>query len=157
MLNKKMVMPLTWGLAVAILGGFATDLGPWYQALKEPFWKPPDFAFGPIWSAIFIFSGIAWVGVKNLTSDASILSRLNVLFWLNAGLNLLWSILYFRFQRPDWSLYEAVFLWLSVLAILLTTRKISTRYSLYLLPYLIWVSIAIVLNWDTVRLNGPFT
>ncbi len=151
-----MVMPLTWGLAVAILGGFATDLGPWYQALKEPFWKPPDFAFGPIWSAIFIFSGIAWVGVKNLTSDASILSRLNVLFWLNAGLNLLWSILYFRFQRPDWSLYEAVFLWLSVLAILLTIRKISTRYSLYLLPYLIWVSIAIVLNWDTVRLNGPF-
>lgn len=149
-------MPLTWGLAVAILGGFATDLGPWYQALKEPFWKPPDFAFGPIWSAIFIFSGIAWVGVKNLTSDASILSRLNVLFWLNAGLNLLWSILYFRFQRPDWSLYEAVFLWLSVLAILLTIRKISTRYSLYLLPYLIWVSIAIVLNWDTVRLNGPF-
>ena len=157
MLNKKMVMPLTWGLAVAILGGFATDLGPWYQALKEPFWKPPDFAFGPIWSAIFIFSGIAWVGVKNLTSDASILSRLNVLFWLNAGLNLLWSILYFRFQRPDWSLYEAVFLWLSVLAILLTIRKISTIYSLYLLPYLIWVSIAIVLNWDTVRLNGPFT
>jgi benzodiazapine receptor len=157
MLNKKMVMPLTWGLAVAILGGFATDLGPWYQALKEPFWKPPDFAFGPIWSAIFIFSGIAWVGVKNLTSDASILSRLNILFWLNAGLNLLWSILYFRFQRPDWSLYEAVFLWLSVLAILLTIRKISTRYSLYLLPYLIWVSIAIVLNWDTVRLNGPFT
>ena len=156
MLNKKMVMPLTWGLAVAILGGFATDLGPWYQALKEPFWKPPDFAFGPIWSAIFIFSGIAWVGVKNLTSDASILSRLNILFWLNAGLNLLWSILYFRFQRPDWSLYEAVFLWLSVLAILLTIRKISTRYSLYLLPYLIWVSIAIVLNWDTVRLNGPF-
>ena len=149
-------MPLTWGLAVAILGGFATDLGPWYQALKEPFWKPPDFAFGPIWSAIFIFSGIAWVGVKNLTSDASILSRLNVLFLLNAGLNLLWSILYFRFQRPDWSLYEAVFLWLSVLAILLTIRKISTRYSLYLLPYLIWVSIAIVLNWDTVRLNGPF-
>jgi len=157
MLNKKMVTPLAWGLSVAILGGFATDLGPWYQALKEPFWKPPDLAFGPIWSAIFIFSGMAWVGTKYLTSDAAILNRLNVLFWLNAVLNLLWSILYFRFQRPDWSLYEAVFLWLSVLAILLTIRKISTRYSLYLLPYLIWVSIAIALNWDTVRLNGPFT
>jgi tryptophan-rich sensory protein len=156
MLNKKMVTPLAWGLSVAILGGFATDLGPWYQALKEPFWKPPDFAFGPIWSAIFIFSGMAWVGTKYLTSDAAILSRLNVLFLLNAILNLLWSILYFRFQRPDWSLYEAVFLWLSVLAILLTIRKISPKYSLYMLPYLIWVSIAIALNWDTVQLNGPF-
>jgi translocator protein len=152
-----MVAPLVWGLAVAILGGLATDLGPWYQALKEPFWKPPDIAFGPIWSTIFILSGVAWVGAKHLTSDVSILSRLNILFWLNGFLNLLWSVLYFRLQRPDWALYEALFLWLSVLAILLTIRKISIRYSLYILPYLIWVSIAIVLNWDTVRLNGPFT
>jgi tryptophan-rich sensory protein len=151
-----MVVPLVWGLAVSILGGLATDLGPWYQALKEPFWKPPDIAFGPIWSTIFILSGVAWVGAKHLTSDVSILSRLNILFWLNGFLNLLWSVLYFRLQRPDWALYEALFLWLSVLAILLTIRKISIRYSLYILPYLIWVSIAIVLNWDTVRLNGPF-
>ena len=152
-----MVVPLIWGLSVATLGGLATDLGPWYQALKEPFWKPPDIAFGPIWSTIFILSGIAWVGTKYLTTDAALLRRLNILFWLNAFLNLFWSILYFRFQRPDWSLYEAIFLWLSVLAILLTIRKVSTKYSLYMWPYLIWVSIAIVLNWDTVRLNGPFT
>jgi len=157
MLNKKMVVPLIWGLSVAILGGLATDLGPWYQSLKEPFWKPPDIAFGPIWSTIFVLSGMAWVGTKYLTSDPVILGRLNILFWLNAFLNLFWSILYFRFQRPDWSLYEAIFLWLSVLAILLTIRKVSTKYSLYIWPYLIWVSIAIVLNWDTVRLNGPFT
>jgi tryptophan-rich sensory protein len=157
MLNKKMVAPLIWGLSVAILGGLATDLGPWYQSLKEPFWKPPDIAFGPIWSTIFVLSGMAWVGTKYLTSDPVILGRLNILFWLNAFLNLFWSILYFRFQRPDWSLYEAIFLWLSVLAILLTIKKVSTKYSLYMWPYLIWVSIAIVLNWDTVRLNGPFT
>lgn len=151
-----MVMPLVWGLTVAILGGLSTELGAWYYALKEPFWKPPDWAFGPIWSAIFIFSGIAWVGAKYLTSDLVILRRLSILFWLNAFFNVLWSILYFRVQRPDWSLYEAVFLWLSVLAIFLTIRKISTKYSLYMLPYLVWVSIAIALNYDTVRLNGPF-
>jgi len=151
-----MLMPLVWGLTVAILGGLATDLGSWYQALKEPFWKPPDVAFGPIWSTIFILSGVAWVGAKHLTTDALILRRLTILFWLNGLLNILWSILYFRLQRPDWSLYESVFLWLSVLAILLTIRKISSKYSLYLLPYLIWVTIAIVLNSDIVRLNGPF-
>jgi tryptophan-rich sensory protein len=152
-----MLMPLVWGLTVAILGGLATDLGPWYQALKEPFWKPPDLAFGPIWSTIFILSGVAWVGAKHLTTNTVILSRLTILFWLNGFLNILWSILYFRFQRPDWSLYESVFLWLSVLAILLTIRKVSTRYSLYMLPYLIWVTIAIALNVVTVLLNGPFT
>lgn len=152
--NKRIVMPLVWGLTVAILGGLSTDLGPWYQALKEPFWKPPDFAFGPIWSTIFILSGVAWVGAKHLTTDTVILNRLTILFWLNGFLNIFWSILYFRFQRLDWSLYESVFLWLSVLAILLTIRKVSTRYSLYMLPYLIWVSIAIALNYDTLRLNG---
>jgi len=152
-----MLMPLVWGITVAILGGLATDLGPWYQALKEPFWKPPDVAFGPIWSTIFILSGVAWVGAKHLTTNTVILRRLTMLFWLNAALNILWSILYFRLQRPDWSLYEAVFLWLSVLAILLTIRKVSTKYSLYMLPYLIWVTIAIVLNLDIVQLNGPFT
>ena len=157
MMIKRMVVPLAWGLTVAILGGLSTDLGPWYQALKEPFWKPPDIAFGPIWSTIFILSGVAWVAAKHCTSDLVILSRLNILFWVNGLLNILWSVLYFRVQRPDWSLYESVFLWLSVLAILLTIRKISPKYSLYMLPYLIWVSIAIVLNWDTVRLNGPFT
>ncbi|QWE23998.1 tryptophan-rich sensory protein [Polynucleobacter sp. AP-Elch-400A-B2] len=157
MMIKRMVVPLAWGLTVAILGGLSTDLGPWYQALKEPFWKPPDIAFGPIWSTIFILSGVAWVAAKYCTLDAAILSRLNILFWVNGLLNILWSVLYFRLQRPDWSLYESVFLWLSVLAILLTIKKISPKYSLYMLPHLIWVSIAIVLNWDTVRLNGPFT
>ena len=83
MLNKKMIMPFVWGLTVAILGGLATDLGPWYQALKEPFWKPPDAAFGPIWSTIFILSGMAWYGAKHFTSDPAVLSRLNILFWLN--------------------------------------------------------------------------
>jgi tryptophan-rich sensory protein len=154
MWNKRIVMPLIWGLTVAILGGLSTDLGPWYQALKEPFWKPPDFAFGPIWSTIFILSGVAWVGAKHLTIDPVILNRLTILFWLNGFLNIFWSILYFRFQRLDWSLYESVFLWLSVLAILLTIRKISTKYSLYMLPYLIWVSIAIALNYQTLQLNG---
>jgi tryptophan-rich sensory protein len=154
MWNKRMVMPLVWGLTVAILGGLSTDLGPWYLALKEPFWKPPDIAFGPIWSTIFVLSGMAWVGAKHLTIDPVILNRLTILFWLNGFLNVFWSILYFRFQRLDWSLYESVFLWLSVLAILLTIRKVSTKYSLYMLPYLIWVSIAIALNYETLQLNG---
>ena len=134
MLIKRVLVPLVWGLTVAILGGLSTDLGPWYQALKEPFWKPPDIAFGPIWSTIFILSGMAWVAAKHCTSDLVILNRLNILFWVNGLLNILWSVLYFRLQRPDWSLYESVFLWLSVLAILLTIRKISPKYILYMLP-----------------------
>lgn len=154
--NKQNVMPLIWGLSVAIIGGLATDLDAWYHALKEPFWKPPDWAFGPIWSTIFICSGVAWVGAKYHISDPLDLRRLSILFWLNGFFNILWSVLYFRFQRPDWSLYESVFLWLSVVAIWYAIRKVSPKTSLLIWPYIIWVSIAIALNYDTVRLNGPF-
>ena len=45
--------------AVALAGGLLTDLGPWYQALREPSWKPPDMAFGPIWTVIFALTAIA--------------------------------------------------------------------------------------------------
>jgi tryptophan-rich sensory protein len=92
-----------------------------------------------------------------LISDPVALRRLTILFWLNGFFNIFWSVLYFRFQRPDWSLYEAVFLWLSVVAIWYEIRKVSNKTSLLILPYIIWVSIAIALNWDTVRLNGPFS
>jgi translocator protein len=156
-IKQHTYMPLTWGLTVAILGGAATHLDAWYHALKEPFWKPPDWAFGPMWSIIFICAGIAWVGLKIHTSDPKVLNRIQILFWLNAFFNVLWSILYFRFQRPDWSLYESVFLWLSVFLIWFYIHKYSPKSSMWMWPYLIWVSIAILLNWDTVRLNGPFS
>ncbi|MFZ9185326.1 MAG: tryptophan-rich sensory protein [Polynucleobacter sp.] len=51
---------------------------------------------------------------------------------------------------------EAVGLWLSVLAIVLATRSYSPISSLLMLPYLAWVSVAMLLNWTTIQLNGPF-
>jgi tryptophan-rich sensory protein len=95
---------------------------------------------------------IAWD--RNPAPEA--VRHLTILYVLNGVFNLLWSFLYFRLERPDWALYEASFLWLSVFIIIYTTRHYSPKSSLLMLPYLIWVSIAIVLNWDTVRLNGPF-
>jgi len=156
MIRKPVLVALIWGLSVAILGGWATNLDAWYHALKEPFWKPPDWLFGPIWSAIFILSGTAWVIAWDRNPAPTAVRHLTLLFVLNGLCNLIWSFLYFRLERPDWALYESSFLWLSVFAILYATRHYSPKSSLLMLPYLIWVSIAIVLNWDTVRLNGPF-
>jgi tryptophan-rich sensory protein len=47
-------------LLVAFIGGGVTDLGPWYQSLRQPPWKPPDLLFPPAWSLIFALS--AWAG-----------------------------------------------------------------------------------------------
>jgi translocator protein len=83
-------------------------------------------------------------------------------FWLlasfltNCILNIAWSLLFFKLKRPDWALVETVFLWASILWMILVTYPLSTTASYLLLPYLIWVSIASVLNLKTVTLNGPF-
>ena len=145
-----------WVFAVAFIGGLLTEIGPWYYSLKQPDWKPPDWAFGIIWTVIFILSAIAWVKAYNVSNTSGDVTLLAILFIANGLLNALWSLLYFKLHRPDWSLIEAFILWSSVLLIILMMLKNCKTGALLMMPYLIWVSCAIALNYETIRLNGPF-
>lgn len=138
---------------VAGAGAALTDLGPWYRQLVQPAWKPPDWAFGPIWTLIFTLAAVAGVMGWRAAPDESSRHWLLALFALNGLLNMLWSALYFRLQRPDWALVEVVALWLSVLALIVVLAPYSSLSSWLLAPYLIWVAIAAALNLATVRLN----
>lgn len=141
---------------VAALGGLMTDIGPWYTSLRQPGWKPPDWAFGPIWTVIFALAAAA--GVKGWRSAPSKAERelLLVLFSANGFLNVLWSLLYFRLHRPDWALFEVPLLWGSVLALIVVLARYARGAAWLLAPYLVWVATAAFLNWQTVQLNGPF-
>ena len=154
-----------WGIVLAAaaacavtatLGGFATRIGPWYHGLRKPAWQPPDWLFGPAWTLIFGFiaaSGVlAWWGASDWGRRALVLA----LFALNAVLNVLWSVLFFTWRRPDWALIEVVALWLSILALVIAFIPFALPASLLLLPYLAWVAFAAVLNRAIVRLNAPF-
>jgi tryptophan-rich sensory protein len=79
-----------------------------------------------------------------------------VLFLLNGALNMCWSLLYFKLQRPDWAIWEWGLLWLSVLSLVLGLRAYGRVASWLNIPYLLWVSAAGLLNWQTIVLNGPF-
>lgn len=140
---------------VAGLGAAMTDLGPWYRQLVQPAWKPPDWAFGPIWTVIFILAATAGIMAWRAAPDASSRYWLLGLFALNGALNILWSALYFKLQRPDWALVEVVALWLSVLALIVVQAPYSRISSWLLTPYLMWVTIAALLNLATIRLNPP--
>jgi translocator protein len=139
-------------VVVALLGGVLTDIGPWYYSLRQPPWKPPDWAFGPIWTVIFTTTVIAGARAWTLATPRE-RGHLVQLFALNGVLNVLWSALFFRFQRPDWALVEVFALWLSVLALVLYSLPIHRLSAWLLTPYLIWVSIAAALNYEVVRLN----
>ena len=143
-------------LAVAATGSTLTRIGPWYRALAKPAWTPPDPAFGAIWTAIFALTAVAGVLAWRAAERPATREWLIGLFALNGFLNILWSLLFFARQRPDWALVEVVPLWLSIAALIAFAWPLSRRASLLLAPYLLWVSIASLLNYDVMRLNGPF-
>jgi translocator protein len=141
---------------VAVLGGTITDLGPWYEALKKPDWQPPGPVFGIVWTTIYSLTAASAVIAWRRAPKGPEREWLIGLFALNGFLNILWSLLFFRFHRPDWSLAEVGFLWLSIVALIIFTARHSRMAGVLLTPYLIWVSLASVLNFEVVRLNGPF-
>jgi len=153
-------------LAVAGLGALTTDLGPWYAQLKEPAWKPPDLLFGPAWTLIFACTAaagfIAWSrrGATGRGHDALADRRerewMLAAFALNATLNLVWSLLFFRLHRPDWAFAEVIALWLSIVLLIVLAGRRAAVAGWLLAPYLAWVSFAALLNHAVVRLNAPF-
>ncbi|MEL6238142.1 MAG: TspO/MBR family protein [Pseudomonadota bacterium] len=158
--NPMWVLPvsaatLAAGL-VASLGATVTDLGPWYQALEKPAWTPGDGIFPIVWTFVYALITIAGITAWRAAPTAVAAQNVVGLFALNAFLNISWSILFFRLQRPDWAMVEVVFLALSILAMMGYCRRFSPKASLLLVPYLAWVSLSGALNRAIVELNGPF-
>ncbi len=155
-LAKQVVVAVLWVTAVSVIGQKLTDLGPWYQALKQPAWKPPDWAFGVIWSSVFVLiivaAVLAWRRARHPAQRVQMLA----LWGINSMLHMTWSLLFFTIKRPDWAMWELPLLWLSIAAIIVTLWRISRLAAVLLLPYITWVTIAGFLNYANVQLNGPF-
>jgi tryptophan-rich sensory protein len=141
---------------IGLLGGTLTDTGPWYQDLRKPSWQPPDWLFGPAWTLIFALATVSAVYAWRDAQDRVEREWVVALFALNGFLNVLWSMLFFALRRPDWALMEVGFLWFSILLPIVAFWRFARPASLYLLPYLAWVSFAAFLNLTVVRLNAPF-
>ncbi|PZF76066.1 tryptophan-rich sensory protein [Aestuariivirga litoralis] len=143
-------------IVVAVAGAVLTETGAWYDALKKPSWKPPDWAFGPVWTTIFVLTviaaALAWVAAEGTEARP-------LIFWaltINAVLNIAWSGIFFKLRRPDWALAEVVLLWFSILGLIVALGSVSGWAGILLLPYLAWVSTASFLNLRIVQMNAPF-
>ncbi|VVS99691.1 TspO [Sphingomonas sp. EC-HK361] len=146
------------GVAVflGVFGGLMTPIGGWYRNLRKPPWQPPDWLFGPAWTLILGMAAasavLAWRAAPDATSQRDIV----ILFVTNALAHAAWSPLFFRARRPDWAMIEVVFLWASLVALVVGLWPISPLAAWLIAPYLAWVSFAAWLNWTIVKLNRPF-
>ena len=141
---------------VALLGTTITVIGPWYDQLAQPRWAPPNGAYGIGWTVIYSINVVAIVTGWHAMRTRREAETFIALWATNGFLNILWSLLFFRIQRPDWAVVEVIFLWLSVGSLILYSWRRSMTAAILIVPYLLWVTFAGYLNMTIVRLNGPF-
>lgn len=137
------------GLGAAVT---ATSVGGWYQTLAKPGWNPPDWLFGPVWTALYFLMAVAAWLVWRRGGWTPARGPLG-LFGLQLLLNVGWSAIFFGLRSPGFAFLEIVVLWLAIAATAIGFKSKSSLAALLLVPYLAWTSFAVVLNLAIWRLN----
>jgi translocator protein len=135
-------------LAIAFIPSLiATSFSPdaWYEALAKPSWNPPAWLFGPVWTVLYTLIGyagyLAWrSSIANQRYAAFSIYAIQLL------LNALWTPLFFGYHSPGLALVNIVAQWVAIALNIAAFHRIKPAAGLLLVPYLLWVSFALVLN-----------
>lgn len=135
------------------LGAFFTinAIESWYSALNKPSWNPPNWLFGPVWTMLYILMGIACYLIWK--SDHPRKRAMLKLYFIQLILNALWSPAFFGMQSPIFGLLVIVPLLGAIILCIIEFRRVNTLASSLMVPYLLWVSFASVLNASIWWLN----
>lgn len=157
-MKNKIARVVVFVAACELVGGIgalftAPSIGGWYAGLNKAGLNPPGWVFGPVWTILFALMGVAaaLVWAKGIKNKAVVLALKFFVFQL--ALNALWSILFFGLHAPSLALLDIVVLWLAIILTTWRFWKICRPAGRLMLPYLLWVSFAIYLNYSVVVLN----
>jgi tryptophan-rich sensory protein len=137
--------------AVAMTGVFFKP-GNWYEGLRKPPWRPPNWLFGPAWTVLYAMIAVSGWWVWEAGEWPAVALPLGI-YGLQLLLNAGWSPLFFGLRRPDLAFYALIGLWSSILATILAFYPVSPAAAWLLVPYLCWVTFAGALNRSIIRLN----
>ncbi len=138
-----------------VIGSWFTypAIASWYVYLNKPFFSPPNWIFGPVWSFLYLLMGISLFLVWESKNKKGAIRKAGKYFFLQLGLNTAWSLVFFGLKNPTFAFLEILILWASILATIRIFLNINRTAGTLLLPYLAWVSFATVLNFAIVLLN----
>ena len=126
----------------------------WYLFLEKPVFNPPSWIFFPVWITLYTLMGISFYLVWEKGLQQQEVKKGLLIFGIQLGLNSLWSFLFFGLKSPYYAFVEIIFLWLAVLLTIFQFRKVSKVASYLLLPYILWISFAALLNYYIWILNS---
>ncbi len=149
-----LVLSMVVAFSVARLGAIFTNvsLGQWYESLIKPTWTPSGRTIGLIWTILYISMAIA-VWVVWLNGGPDMRRSPLTLYGLQLFLNLAWTFIFFGLRSPEIAFIEIIVLWITICATLVSFCKVSIFAGALMVPYLMWVSFAVAINFMIWRLN----
>lgn len=151
----KIFLAIGLCLFIGFLASVATQTGmaEWYPSLEKPVFNPPNWIFGPVWIILYVLMGIAagivWSKGFYHKWVQTALYHFGFQLLLNAG----WSILFFGLKEPFWALLDIIALFVVLLFTIKWFRIVSPVAAYLLVPYVVWVLFAAVLNFEIWLLN----
>ena len=149
----KLLLSLLLPQIAGGLGAFFTlsSVQDWYLTINRPSWNPPSWLFGPVWTTLYVLMGIACFLIWK--TEHPLKKQVLSLYFLQLFFNFLWSPAFFGAHSPLLGLVVILPLWAMILACVIQFRKINPWASALMVPYLLWVSFASVLNGTIWWLN----
>ncbi|OGF47614.1 MAG: TspO protein [Candidatus Firestonebacteria bacterium RIFOXYC2_FULL_39_67] len=140
---------------IGILGAIFTmpAVKSWYMEINKPSFNPPNWIFGPAWTTLYLLMGIAFFLIWEKGLKNSKVKNAAVVFIIQLIVNFLWSVIFFGGRSYFGGLITIVILWLLILANIIMFYRISKPAGLILIPYILWVSFASILNYYIFILN----
>lgn len=150
----KLVIGIFVCEVAGLIGSLATfpAIPTWYSQLAKPWFSPPNFVFGPVWTILYAIMGASLYLVikKGLNSKNT---KGFYLFGTQLSLNILWSLIFFGLKNPFAAFIEIIFLEVSIILTAIEFYKIDKKAAYLLVPYILWVAFAAILNFWVWRLN----
>jgi len=150
----KLVASLSISFSAAALGSIATvhNIPIWYAALDKPFFNPPNWVFGPVWTVLYALVGVSLYLVWTGKTDGNARLAYTV-YGTQLALNALWSIVFFGLHQPEFALIIIISLIVATTYTMKLFRPYSKLAGNLLIPYLAWISFAMCLNLAIAILN----
>jgi tryptophan-rich sensory protein len=136
-------------VGAGLLAGLTNMPGDWYQSLEKPFFNPPPWLFGPVWTTLYVLIGIAGARIWQRAPKSAAMQ----LWFAQMAFNLMWSPAFFGLQNPELALAVIVGMLVTIIAFMVKARPIDRISTLLFVPYLAWVTFAGILNLSIAWLN----
>lgn len=150
----RLLICIAFPLIVGGVSGFFTVQGvkDWYLTLAKPNFTPPNYLFGPVWTFLYAFMGVAFFRILEKGKSVQKIKAIRIYLW-QLFFNFCWSFLFFSQHQIGLALIDILILWVLILIMIIRFKKLDAFAGYSQIPYLLWVSFATALTAAIYLLN----